>query len=108
MHVLTVGLWGEGNIWRLCGAEEDRQVCLGSDKSSGGAHGVLRTEVDIILLLPVDPVCSRALPVEIKIKACYKAEKNIPMQESMLQNVCLSDTAAHRCRINLTQFCQLI
>lgn len=38
-------------------------VCLGSDKSSGGAHGVLWTEVDIVLLLPVDPVGPWTLPV---------------------------------------------
>lgn len=37
-------------------------MCLGSDKSSGGAHGILCTEVDIVLLLPVDPVGPRALP----------------------------------------------
>lgn len=36
-------------------------MCPGSDKSSGGAHGVLRTEVDIVLLLPVDPVGPWAL-----------------------------------------------
>lgn len=37
---------------------------LGSDKSCGGAHGVLRTVVDIVLLLPVDPVGPWALPVQ--------------------------------------------
>lgn len=37
---------------------------LGSDKSSGGAHRILRTEVDIVLLLPVDPVGAGALPVQ--------------------------------------------
>lgn len=39
-------------------------ACLGSDKSGGGAHGVLRTEVDIVLLLPIDPVGPWALPVQ--------------------------------------------
>lgn len=37
---------------------------LGSDKSGGGAHRILRTEVDIVLLLPVDPVGAGALPVQ--------------------------------------------
>lgn len=41
-------------------------MCLGSDKSSGGAHGVLGAEVDIVLLLPVDPVGPWALPVQGK------------------------------------------
>lgn len=56
------GLWGRGvNIKTgraFCAA------CLGSDKSSGGSHGVLWTEVDIVLLLPVDPVGPWALSVE--------------------------------------------
>lgn len=39
-------------------------ACLGSDKSGGGAHGVLRAEVDIVLLLPIDPVGPWALPVQ--------------------------------------------
>lgn len=86
MHVLHGWPMGKGEHLaprRFRSVDEDCQVCLGSDKSSGGAHGVLGTEVDIILLLPVDPVCSRALPVEIKIKACNKAEKTL-----MYRNIC--------------------
>lgn len=37
---------------------------MGSDKSSGSAHGILRTEVDVVLLLSVDPVGPWALPVQ--------------------------------------------
>lgn len=36
---------------------------VASDQPGGGSHGVLCAEVDIVLLLPVDPVGARALPV---------------------------------------------
>lgn len=35
-----------------------------SDEAGGGAHGVLRAVVGGILLLPIDPVAPRALPVQ--------------------------------------------
>lgn len=58
----------EGNIKRHGAASRwgagRCPASLGSDKTSGGAHGVLRAEVDIVLLLPVDPVGPRALPAE--------------------------------------------
>lgn len=44
------------------------QARLGSDKSSGGSHGVFGTKVDIVLLLPVDPVGPWALSVEKDIR----------------------------------------
>ena len=34
-----------------------------SDEARGGAHGVLCTVVHVVLLLTVDPVAARALPV---------------------------------------------
>lgn len=63
----TRGGWGGTSNARALRSVRRRRLCpacLGSDESSGGAHGVLRTEVDIVLLLPVDPVGPRALPVQ--------------------------------------------
>lgn len=51
---------------------------LGSDKSSGGSHGVLCTEVDIVLLLPVDPVGPRALPIKKEMdERCLRRQTKV-------------------------------
>lgn len=67
MLIFRVGLLGGGeetsNATVLRNVERGLcLVCLGSDQSGGGAHGILWTEVDIVLLLPVDPVGPWALP----------------------------------------------
>lgn len=36
---------------------------VASDQPCGGSHGVFCAEVNVVLLLPVDPVGARALPI---------------------------------------------
>lgn len=60
--IFGVGLRGGGTSNATALRKAEVGLCPGSDEPRGGAHGVLCTEVDVVLLLPVNPVGPWALP----------------------------------------------